>query len=53
MSRPYYANQRPLWMRHDAHLWIRHDVKRFLKPGTDPADVIPALFGLHRKNCSG
>jgi hypothetical protein len=30
-------------MRHDAHLWIRHDVKRFLKPGTDPADVIPAL----------
>jgi hypothetical protein len=30
-------------MRHDAHLWIRHDIKRFLKPGTDPADVIPAL----------
>jgi hypothetical protein len=30
-------------MRHDAHLWIRHDIKRFLKPGTDPADVVPAL----------
>jgi hypothetical protein len=40
---PYYANQRDIRMRHDAHLWIRHDVKRFLKPGTDPADVIPAL----------
>jgi hypothetical protein len=42
-SRPYYANQRDRWLRHDAHLWIRHDVKRFLKPGTDPADVHPAL----------
>jgi hypothetical protein len=39
----YYANQRPLWLRHDAHRFIRHDIKRFLKPGTDPADVFPAL----------
>ncbi|HEV7600728.1 MAG TPA: hypothetical protein VGO49_10795, partial [Bradyrhizobium sp.] len=37
------AHERDRWMRHDAHLWIRHDVKRFLKPGTDPADVYPAL----------
>jgi hypothetical protein len=42
-SGPYYANQRDRWLRHDAHLWIRHDFKRFLKPGTDPADVHPAL----------
>jgi hypothetical protein len=42
-SGPYTANRRPLWLRHDAHLWIRHDIKRFFKPGTDPADVIPAL----------
>jgi hypothetical protein len=42
-SGPYYANQRDIRIRHDAHLWIRHDAKRFLKPGTDPADVIPAL----------
>jgi hypothetical protein len=40
---PYYAHQRDIWMRHDAHLWIRHDINRFLAPGTDPADVIPAL----------
>jgi hypothetical protein len=42
-SGPYYANQRDIRMRHDAHLWIRHDVKRFFKPGTDLADVVPAL----------
>src|SRR5882757_1057738 len=42
-SGPYYANQRDIRMRHDAHLWIRHDFKRFLAPGTDPADVVPAL----------
>jgi phytoene dehydrogenase-like protein len=42
-SGPYYANQRDIRIRHDAHLWIRHDVKRFLAPGTDPADVYPAL----------
>jgi hypothetical protein len=37
------AHERDRWLRHDAHLWIRHDVKRFLAPGTDPADVYPAL----------
>jgi hypothetical protein len=37
------AHERDRWLRHDAHLWIRHDIKRFLKPGTDPADVFPAL----------
>jgi hypothetical protein len=30
-------------MRHDAHLWIRPDAARWLKPGTDPADVYPTL----------
>jgi hypothetical protein len=42
-SGPYTANQRDIRMRHDAHLWIRHDFKRFLAPGADPADVVPAL----------
>jgi hypothetical protein len=37
------AYQRDRWIRHDAHLWIQHDIKRFLLPGTDPADVFPAL----------
>jgi hypothetical protein len=37
------AHERDRWLRHDAHLWIRHDIKRFLKPGTDAADVIPTL----------
>jgi hypothetical protein len=37
------AHERDRWMRHDAHRWIRHDVARFLAPGTDPADVFPAL----------
>jgi hypothetical protein len=40
---PWSRHQRDRWLRHDAHLWIRHDIKRFLKPGTDPADVIPTL----------
>jgi hypothetical protein len=44
MSRDRIAvQQRPLWMRHDAHLWIRPDAARFLPPGMDPADVFPAL----------
>jgi hypothetical protein len=33
----------PRWLRHDAQLWIRHDAARWLPPGTDPADVFPAL----------
>jgi hypothetical protein len=30
-------------MRPDAARWIRHGVARFLKPGTNSADVFPAL----------
>jgi hypothetical protein len=37
------AHERDRWIRHDAHLWIQHDIKRFLLPGTDPADVVPVL----------
>src|SRR4051812_22383359 len=32
-----------LWIRHDWRLWIRHDIVRWMKPGVEPADVIPAL----------
>lgn len=38
-----YQQQR--WLRCDAHLWIRPDAAKFLKPGTDPTDVYPALAG--------
>src|SRR3954470_18002112 len=31
------------WIRHDWRMWIRPDIARFMKPGVDPADVIPAL----------
>jgi hypothetical protein len=31
------------WMRPDAARWIRPDVERFLIPGSNPADVFPAL----------
>jgi MafB19-like deaminase len=30
-------------MRHDAHRWMQPDAARWLPPGTDPADVYPAL----------
>src|SRR5206468_5198283 len=30
-------------IRHDWRLWIRPDIARWMKPGVDPADVIPAL----------
>jgi len=33
----------PRWIRHDAHLWIQPNIARWMKPGVDPADVIPAL----------
>jgi hypothetical protein len=33
----------PRWIRHDAHLWIQPNIERWMKPGVDPADVIPAL----------
>jgi hypothetical protein len=33
----------PRWIRHDAHLWIQPNIERFMRPGVDPADVIPAL----------
>ena len=39
----YDAYQRQRWLRHDAHLWMQPNPGRFLKPGTDPADVYPAL----------
>jgi hypothetical protein len=41
MSRYSHSNDR--WIRHDAQLWMCNDIKRYLKPGTDPADVIPVL----------
>src|SRR3954451_14410168 len=31
------------WIRPDWRLWIQHDIARWMKPGVDPADVIPAL----------
>src|SRR3954464_14104240 len=31
------------WIRHDWRMWIRPDIARSMKPGVDPADVIPAL----------
>ena len=31
------------WIRHDWHLWIQPNIERWMKPGVDPADVIPAL----------
>jgi hypothetical protein len=39
----YDVHQQQRWMRHDAHLWMQPDPARFLAPGTDPADVYPAL----------
>jgi hypothetical protein len=36
-------HQRQRWTRHDAHLCIRPDAARWLKPGTDPAEVYPTL----------
>ena len=39
----YDAHQRERWLRPDAHLWVRPDAARFFLPGTDLADVIPAL----------
>jgi hypothetical protein len=39
----YDAHQRERWLRPDAHLWVRPDAARFYLPGTDLADVIPAL----------
>jgi hypothetical protein len=39
----YDAHQRERWLRPDAHLWIRPDAARFYLPGTDLANVIPAL----------
>jgi hypothetical protein len=39
----YDAHQCGRWLRHDAQLWIRPDAARWLPPGTDPAEVFPAL----------
>lgn len=46
MDRREHAHLRPQqqrWLRCNAKLWIRPDAAKFLKPGTDPADVNPAL----------
>jgi hypothetical protein len=37
------AYQRDLWLDTNAERWIRHDAARFFLPGTDLADVFPAL----------
>jgi hypothetical protein len=39
----YDAHQRDRWLRPDAERWVRPDAARFFLPGTDLADVIPAL----------
>jgi hypothetical protein len=39
----YDAHQQQRWLRHDAHRWMQPDAARWLPPGTDPADVYPAL----------
>src|SRR3954467_3680413 len=39
----YEVHQHKRRLRHDMHLWIRHDAARWVKPGTDPADVFPTL----------
>jgi hypothetical protein len=39
----YAARVDARWIRHDAHLWICPDIARWMRPGVDPADVIPAL----------
>jgi hypothetical protein len=31
------------WIRHDWRLWIEPNIERWMKPGVDPADVVPAL----------
>jgi hypothetical protein len=36
----YLRHQRQRWLRHDAH---RPDAARWVKPGTDPADIYPTL----------
>jgi hypothetical protein len=36
-----YIDER--WIRHDWRLWIQPNIERWMKPGVDPADVIPAL----------
>src|SRR4051812_5822973 len=38
-----YLHRPGLHIRHDWRMWIRPDFARWLKPGVDPADVIPAL----------
>jgi hypothetical protein len=40
---PWQRHQRERWTRPDAHLWIRPDAARFYKPGTDLAEIFPAL----------
>src|SRR5436305_3597920 len=43
MSKKYPLRIDERWIRHDWRLWIRPVIARWMKPGVDPADVIPAL----------
>src|SRR3954469_8442867 len=43
MPQDYFDRPGGPRIRHDWRLWIRHDIARWMKPGIDPADVIPAL----------
>src|SRR5947209_310901 len=43
MPHPHPPRIDERWIRHDWRMWIRHDIARWMKPGVDPADVIPAL----------
>src|SRR4051794_28646159 len=43
MPKKYTPRIDERWIRHDWRMWIRHDIARWMKPGVDPADVIPAL----------
>ena len=39
----WLRQQQHRFMRPDAARWLRQDAARFLIPGTNPADVYPAL----------
>src|SRR5437660_6237129 len=43
MPHPHPPRIDERWIRHDWRMWIRHDIARWMKPGVEPADVIPAL----------
>jgi hypothetical protein len=43
MPQKYFDGPFGPHIRHDWRMWIRPDFARWLKPGVDPADVIPGL----------